>query len=1213
MSKISRSWSFIPGEQADGSIVDKNGLIMTADTRIEILRSVESLPASQKDIRGAIAELIREKQDIIIDGSTWSGKTTTVPIIAREETGNKVVVTGPRVLSVIAAANRTSQILLAQTGNPDFTIKYDEIWYRTGAWNSSERTANLSFHTDGTEMMRQLFSWITPWIIIFDEVQEKSIPTDILLYLARYRKDIQIIIMSATLDPQIYQDFLKIRGREIPVVQIPGKIFPIEEHYHKREWFLEKTVELAQAGKHTLLFVSGKAEIKDYSEKLRNKLWVWYEVLELHAELSEKEQFAAMIPPSDPNIIRVIVATNVAESSITIPYLHAVVDTWVHKIWRINSDGISELRIEPVTLANTKQRCWRSGRVQEWEYYRYCDTPIEDLFEYPEADIENSSLEREILLFLKSWRDLRSLISEARRNGNDLFMHKVDMNLLNIWYERLTRIGALNIDGNITDIGKDILHISLDPFHARMIIEWIKRGCAEEMILIAVILSVNGFLSKEGTWKEIKTGTNKKSDFLNYVDLYHIATHKSLSQEIVERLVFLWIDREEMIWYQKSKWEKMLFEMVNLEPLGIKNHKISQIYNKTSLIKKRLNASNITLPKRSHITSKTIISWNYLDAILSSISAGYPFFIFSYNPESKRFEHDDRWGKRSGELFQLANISRVTPSPLQKYIWVPFIIWPNDFWESGKTLEDDDIFFDVALHSQDGDFCILSHISEIQESHIKNALETQNRYSWIFEVKGKKEKQEEQKFFNIKQIREEYLHIREEMGDKFSSEEYLLYLLPLLIMSENLQFKKFLAKKQGQVIHTMKQRLSRFLKNNMEKYLYRISSNIEKTESNFIHDSDIMGDFRQWEQNLQNSQKRETSRGKKISRTEIEEVQRKRELFEARSGYEIALGRLEWGNFDFDFSKKETFLLHKVTESLLSSGNTFNRMKIIYDSEIWMMDQETRSAHSKHIREASNQQSILTHWSTRMRTLNHFISQLQILIQYCEKPTPENYDMIDFQYFKQIFGNHKNKEIIPTRSQLEKYTKGLWAIVIHFHDRECKPKNITKLASAQRFFKWLIELYNAEVASIAKGQIEKRREIDKEKEWNLQTRKELCIFFSYLYEEEYYIQKIEPMINDILRQLLSSNNKNLDDIIFDYIIHIFDGQKMKRNKHTQILHNFYKKVREYEILLRNTQKKLPKWEKDSDLEKEELIELTNFLNIHIQSLLNKKSDILSLS
>ena len=123
-------------EQPDGSIVDLNGNTMSVQTRIEICRSVEELPASEKSIIDAIQYYTKEWLDFIVDGSTWSWKSTTVWNIVRSVTGNSVIQTVPRVLAARWLGDRVSNILLAQTWDAKFTLWKWEIWFRTGAWNS---------------------------------------------------------------------------------------------------------------------------------------------------------------------------------------------------------------------------------------------------------------------------------------------------------------------------------------------------------------------------------------------------------------------------------------------------------------------------------------------------------------------------------------------------------------------------------------------------------------------------------------------------------------------------------------------------------------------------------------------------------------------------------------------------------------------------------------------------------------------------------------------------------------------------------------------------------------------------------------------------------------------------------------------------------------------------------------------------------------------
>lgn len=192
-----------------------------------------------------------------------------------------------------------------------------------------------------------------------DEVHNFAIPTELLAMMSRYRTDAKIVIMSATLDPNIFQEYYSHVSRDIPVIKIPGRTFPVEKHFNASDiGNIEAISQEYQAGKNVLFFVPGKKDIEGYAEALKDALGPDAEVYPLHSEIPEEEQQKLLVKTSDKP--RVIVSTNVAEESITIDYIDTVVDTSTHKVMSYNRLGIPELRLKDTSQANCLQRAGRS-------------------------------------------------------------------------------------------------------------------------------------------------------------------------------------------------------------------------------------------------------------------------------------------------------------------------------------------------------------------------------------------------------------------------------------------------------------------------------------------------------------------------------------------------------------------------------------------------------------------------------------------------------------------------------------------------------------------------------------------------------------------------------------------------------------------------------------------------------------------------------------
>jgi ATP-dependent helicase HrpA len=165
-----------------------------------------------------------------------------------------------------------------------------------------------------------------------------------------------------------------------------------------------------------------------------------------------------------------------------------VVDLGTHKVARYNHLGIQELRLENTAQANCLQRAGRSGRTKPGEYIRTNDTSFDELPRYPEAPLEREMLDKYILILLVNGIDIVKLQEEESSNGRRLFFHNFNKRLLDISYYRLIQIGAIDRTKNITPLGRDLLKLPLDVYHARMLREAIKRKCVEDILYVTAIL-----------------------------------------------------------------------------------------------------------------------------------------------------------------------------------------------------------------------------------------------------------------------------------------------------------------------------------------------------------------------------------------------------------------------------------------------------------------------------------------------------------------------------------------------------------------------------------------------------------------------------------------------------------------------------------------------------------------------------------------------------
>jgi ATP-dependent helicase HrpA len=216
----------------------------------------------------------------------------------------------------------------------------------------------LSFNTDGTEVMRQLLSRIYPDYLFLDEIHGYSVHTEIAAMNAKNKSDnMTIIPMSATLDVERLQEYYKSISRDIPVIRIPGRTFGVDADYDSPHSYIDIVRDAIYEGENILCFAPGKKEIYALIEQFTREFGEAVEIFPLHSEIPRTDQDKLLSKESSKP--RIIVSTNVAEESITIPYMGVVLDTATHKVLRYDRYGTARLSIEDTSKANVKQRFGR--------------------------------------------------------------------------------------------------------------------------------------------------------------------------------------------------------------------------------------------------------------------------------------------------------------------------------------------------------------------------------------------------------------------------------------------------------------------------------------------------------------------------------------------------------------------------------------------------------------------------------------------------------------------------------------------------------------------------------------------------------------------------------------------------------------------------------------------------------------------------------------
>ncbi|WP_411826139.1 ATP-dependent RNA helicase HrpA [Luteolibacter sp. AS25] len=448
--------------------------------------------------REDIVRAIRESQVVVVVSDTGSGKTTQLPkmvceALGPEREGGKgrrklIGCTQPRRIAAVSVAKRVAEELKVPLG--------DFVGYQVRFDDKTSRETRVKFMTDGillaeTQGDVELRRYDA---LIIDEAHERSLNIDFLLgYLKRLmslRRDLKIVISSATLDAGSFVEFFKSQGEEPALLEAPGRMFPVEEHYlpGKDDEDLSSLIgrgvdyltDLDPMG-DVLVFLPGEREIREAADLLEGRNYRNTEVLPLFARLGMGDQQRVFQPGSQR---RLVLATNVAETSLTIPRIACVLDTGLARVSRWNAaKGVQRLMVEPVSQASARQRKGRCGRVQEGICLRLFEE--EDLLDRPdftEPEIRRSSLAGVILR-------MKALglpeISEFP------FLDPPNAKAVAEGYRTLREVGALDKERNLTEIGEELGRLPVDPRMGRMMIEADYEKCFEEVVVIVAGLETS--------------------------------------------------------------------------------------------------------------------------------------------------------------------------------------------------------------------------------------------------------------------------------------------------------------------------------------------------------------------------------------------------------------------------------------------------------------------------------------------------------------------------------------------------------------------------------------------------------------------------------------------------------------------------------------------------------------------------------------------------
>ncbi|MCC6677597.1 MAG: ATP-dependent RNA helicase HrpA [Phycisphaerales bacterium] len=483
--------------------------------------------------RAVIKAAIAARQVVVVCGETGSGKTTQLPKICLElgrGVSGLIGHTQPRRIAARSVAARIAEELAMPLGAA--------VGYKVRFGDRTSPDGYIKLMTDGILLAEtQGDRWLEQYdTLIIDEAHERSLNIDFLLgYLRQLlprRPDLKVIITSATIDPERFAKHFADERGPAPIVEVSGRTYPVEVRYRPlaaqeegeedrdlERGVLEAIDELAGVDPTThgdvLVFLSGEREIREMAEALRKHHPPQTQILPLYARLSAEEQMRVFQPHP---FRRIVLATNVAETSLTVPGIRYVVDPGAARISRYSArTKVQGLPIEPVSQASANQRAGRCGRVAEGICIRlYTEQDYQNRPLFTEPEILRSNLAAVIL----QMKALRLAAIEQFP-----FVEPPEPRMIRDGYDTLRELGAVDEAGELTAIGRSLARLPIDPRLGRMILAGEKEGCLAEVLVIASALSVQDPrdrpLEKQGEADaKHEQFRDERSDFIAFLKLW---------------------------------------------------------------------------------------------------------------------------------------------------------------------------------------------------------------------------------------------------------------------------------------------------------------------------------------------------------------------------------------------------------------------------------------------------------------------------------------------------------------------------------------------------------------------------------------------------------------------------------------------------------------------------------------------------------------------
>ena len=615
-----------------GALID-NSVSITESKDLLIPRSInfpESLPVSAR--ASEIGKLLSSNQVIIVSGDTGSGKTTQLPKICLAAGYGRRGIVGhcqPRRLAATSVASRIASELNSQLGElVGYQVRFNE---------RISESCCVKLMTDGILLSEiQSDPYLSKYeVIIVDEAHERSLNIDFLLgYLKRIlnkRKELKLIITSATIDVEKFSSHFN----SAQIIPVEGRTFPVEtiykeiksDHFEKESSITDNVIENISSiiseplgdislVKDILVFLSSEREIKETAKALRKKKFTNTEILPLYARLPQSEQKKIF---QAHKFQRIILCTNVAETSITVPGVKYVVDTGFARISRYSFQSkIQRLPIERISQASANQRKGRCGRTENGVCIRlYSEHDFNSRPLYTDPEIIRTNLAAVILKMLSL-------------NLGDVFkfpfIEKPESKSINEGFKLLSELKAVCDQRKLTSDGRRMAALPVDPKHAKMLIVASSKNCLQELLIIVSVLSIQdprevGFEELHDENQDLELFNNKHSDFLTLVNLWLIYEEKRKLNP--SNILKKFCKKNSLSFIRMREWRETYLQLtLNCRKIGLRVNKKSGSYSDIhkSIIAGSLNQIAYKSSEKQYVGSRNRKFFVLNSSVLSKAS-----------------------------------------------------------------------------------------------------------------------------------------------------------------------------------------------------------------------------------------------------------------------------------------------------------------------------------------------------------------------------------------------------------------------------------------------------------------------------------------------------------------------------------------------------------------------------------------------------------------